>query len=548
MKKFQNYAIAAAAMMVGLAGCTIEGSKPTPPVGQDGETAYVSIKIDRPLRNTRASGENAGTEGDITSAYIVTFDDNGTVVRIPEGGYFISIPAGSGGTIPSTATTNKVGAATTKIMVVANPGTKVMAALNALAQGSTLTVFNQAIASITATEIQPTAGIFTMISSPADAEDEDGEPREDGDVISTPLIDVDPAVVGDGTGEYPTDGAAIAAAQGAPITVRVERLASKLHFNVVSNPTKPTGSWFEFTSWTVDALNTTFYPYASRTLFDTNHTLGNYTFNFYTQDPNYADNATYHEDGSIVYATVPRNATDGWAPVLPWSNYYGWMNDIQTGTDSKNVAYLVENTMAAAAQRYGNATRVVIKGKYTPPGFTEGADWFRFGGTNYQTLANLQAAYSSTTIVDQPLKDACDAFLTQVKAASSSITAATFMDLTQAQLDAIAEHGGEVAKVPESGVGIRWFQDSVNYWFYEIRHDQEITGTMAFGKYGVVRNNWYNLTLNEVSGFGTPWYPDLIEPGDGDPQPEDPIDSKYGYIGITITPANWIVWDTGIKI
>ena len=548
MKKIQNYAIAAAALVFGLASCTVNGGNSVDPVGGDGETAYVSIKIDRPQRNSRASDEEAGSEGDIKSAYIVTFDENGTVVRIPEGGYFISILGESGGNIPSAATTNKVGAETTHVMVVANPGTKVMAALNALAQGSTLTAFNQAIAGITAAEIQPTTGIFTMISSPADALNEEGDPYEDGDVISSPLIEVDPSVVGDGTGEFLTDALAIADAIKPEnvIAVRVERLVSKLLFNTVNNPTKPAGSWFEFTSWTVDALNTTFYPYASRTLFDTHHAAGHYTFNFYTQDPNFADVAPYHNDGSIVYATVPRNATDGWAPVLPWSGHYGWMDDV-SGASGNNVAYLVENTMAGAAQRYGNATRVVIKGKYTPPGFTEGEDWFRFGGTNYQTLEDLQAAYSSTTVVDASLKAACDAFLAQVKVANPA-AAATFVDLTQAQLDAITEHGGEVAKVPVSGVGIRWFQNSVNYWFYEIRHDQEITGTMAFGKYGVVRNNWYNLTLNEVSGFGTPWYPDLIEPGDGDPQPEDPIDSKYGYIGITITPANWIVWDTGFKI
>jgi hypothetical protein len=71
---------------------------------------------------------------------------------------------------------------------------------------------------------------------------------------------------------------------------------------------------------------------------------------------------------------------------------------------------------------------------------------------------------------------------------------------------------------------------------------------MEFGKYGVVRNNWYNLTLNSVSGPGTPWYPDIVNPGDGDPDPYDPIDEGEGYLGITVSAQPWIIWETGMSI
>ena len=43
---------------------------------------------------------------------------------------------------------------------------------------------------------------------------------------------------------------------------------------------------------------------------------------------------------------------------------------------------------------------------------------------------------------------------------------------------------------------------------------------MAFGKYGVVRNNWYKLTLGLVKGPVT-WFPDIDNPGPGDPDPDD---------------------------
>ena len=68
---------------------------------------------------------------------------------------------------------------------------------------------------------------------------------------------------------------------------------------------------------------------------------------------------------------------------------------------------------------------------------------------------------------------------------------------------------------------------------------------MYFGKYGVVRNNWYNLTLNKVNGSGTPWYPNE---GPEDPDPEDPIDEKPGFLAFDIEVAPWVYWETGFEI
>ena len=71
---------------------------------------------------------------------------------------------------------------------------------------------------------------------------------------------------------------------------------------------------------------------------------------------------------------------------------------------------------------------------------------------------------------------------------------------------------------------------------------------MALGKYGVVRNNWYKLTLGLVKGPGTPWFPDIDNPGPGDPDPDDPIDTSTGYLGITVEVAPWIIWENEIDI
>ena len=121
-----------------------------------------------------------------------------------------------------------------------------------------------------------------------------------------------------------------------------------------------------------------------------------------------------------------------------------------------------------------------------------------------------------------------------------------FMDLTENMLKDVP-NGGELIKNKKEEV-VRWYQNGLNYYYYEIRHDNKTEKEMDFGKYGVVRNNWYQLTLGSVNGAGTPWYPDPNNPGPGDPDPEDPIDQSAGYLGITVKTAPWVIWENEIGI
>lgn len=225
--------------------------------------------------------------------------------------------------------------------------------------------------------------------------------------------------------------------------------------------------------------------------------------------------------------------------------------------------------MADADQKFGAATRVVIKAKYAPKDYTLGNDWFSFAGVNYKQLSDLQTAYSNAkSAIDAKAAElklageseseaaanaklfypeealfmtACENFLDAVEAALST-TIADFASLAQdTHLDNISD-GGEIVKIEKC---IKWYPKSVNYYYYEIRHDNTDDEYMYFGKYGVVRNNWYNLTLNKVNGSGTPWYPNE---GPEDPDPEDPIDEKPGFLAFDIEVAPWVYWETGFEI
>ncbi len=526
----RNVPVFALAALV-LAGCSansgIGGGGGAPPVP---DVAYLSISIaGRSLTRASSEEEASDDENALKTLYLVTFDDAGSIVARPGSRAFyafIDAPAPGNPTLPEAV---KVSAAAKNLVVIANPGPALKARLDALNVDSSLETLCAEIEGMTIDEIRgdETRG-FAMITGG------DETNKQPGETIDDPCVDIEGKIVVV-TG---TDAEAKTEAEKTEnrVDVKLERLAAKLNVNVASArdlDVRPSGAQFQFLDWTVDVLNTAFFPFAQKTILETAHSSshGSYTNNFYTRDPNYHDVDTYHTDlarGGVDPATH--------LPVLPWDNYYDWL-----AADA--LTYVTENTMAAEAQKYGNATRLVIRATYTPPGCDQGEDWFRWAGVNYPGLDALQQAYAAAG-ASAALKSACDRFYEEIalwwagRSDLDELTAEGFSTLGQSHLDQVTA-GGELSKDAAGGI-VRWYKGGLNYYTYEIRHDNEADGAMAFGKYGVVRNNYYRLTLNSVGAAGTPWYPEF---GDPEPDPGDPIDQEAGYLGISVSVGEWILWE-----
>ena len=67
--------------------------------------------------------------------------------------------------------------------------------------------------------------------------------------------------------------------------------------------------------------------------------------------------------------------------------------------------------------------------------------------------------------------------------------------------------------------------------YYESANDYDAPNHL--GRYGVVRNNWYELNITSVSGPGYPEIPEI--PTD----PEDPDDPGEGYVKMEINILSW---------
>lgn len=514
-------------------GCVNEKEDKSPVDGGVADVAYISLQVKTEKNEARSSGENAGmNESDLKTLYLITFDETEKVVGIPKTTeYYTKIENAA-----SKPDAIKISAASEKLLVIANPGDKLLDVIENINDRTTFSTINAAVKEVTMAEItdkvDAIAKGFTMINSG----NESG--KQAGDKITDPLISLVGKIQVVSKDLKEENAIEEAEKEGNRVDVKIERLASKVELKLKGDNNdnvvvEPTGATFTFKNWTLDVVNSTFYPFAEKTLLTVIHSSGgSYVSNFYTKDPNFTD-AT-----GIVNASVNQTTYEP-ELVAP----YSWMA-------AANGIYCIENTMNDNAQIFENATRVVIKGIYYPENHVGTGDWFSFAGKTYANFDDLKVAYNASD-VGPNLKAACEAMYSSIRSYADkhsdvNLSGTSFKTLETSDL-AQVKNGGEVLKNGKTPV-IQWYQEGLCYYYYEIRHDNDTDEHMAFGKYGVVRNNWYKLTLGLVKGPGTPWFPDIDNPGPGDPDPDDPIDTSTGYLGITVEVAPWIIWENEIDI
>ncbi len=536
-----------------MASCSdnVEGEGPDPGTDPSG-TAYMSLSVTYPdLRSRAAAGTSDEDDGDpkesvIDEFYVLTFNSGKALIKHSTADkFFVKITGStSGGAL-------KVNPATTYLLVVANPGAKFEDRLvNGLSDGMTYDAFNAVIdvpfdadtqtPDILVKEIMgdvDAGGIgtsFTMINvGTYDETQVDSEWPADGLLDVSAKLKKVVTTVSDPDKEFTSDDAAKQAASKDKAVLKIERLAAKMVVKSTNPTVEPVdkGAPFSFGGWLLDYRNSKYFPYAVKSHITAVHTDDFYANNFYTEDPNYS--SPDHTTGIIL------NKADDTKSVPVDGLWKG----------NSGIDYCIENTMAAEMQKFGAATRVVIKGTYTPTNtFTAGEHWFYFDGVNYN-LTSLKQAYAAAVLKadaatpsEKLFIAASDKFLEIVKAKNNEITTIADLEASHLNTDKIA-NGGELTKLKDC---LWWYQNGLNYYIYEIRHDNTTDlPNMAFGKYGVVRNNWYNLNLTKVRGKGTPWYP-----GDGpdDPDPGEDIDQDSAYLDFEIQVGPWVFWETDFEI
>ena len=230
--------------------------------------------------------------------------------------------------------------------------------------------------------------------------------------------------------------------------------------------------------------------------------------------------------------------------------------NFKTGEEAKKAQYCLENTFDIAHMMQGQTTRVLFSAKYTPYGFSDGETFYKMG--NSSQLWNATKVENQIKAKAQEVLGEADASKVKVTlnapgndltkagvhfVAAANITYGT-TDLAPEKVDQInAKLGFKKATPTDAEVGLSTFASGVSYYIARVKHFNELTPWNTtdatygnsnidwLGRYGVLRNNWYELTVNSVSG---PGYPDIPKV-----KPTDPDDENEQYINVEVKILDW---------
>lgn len=348
----------------------------------------------------------------------------------------------------------------------------------------------------------------------------------------------------------------LAAKTGDPAEIYVERGVAKVTVNKgtvnkADNGT-PTKVSFEVTGWAIDNYNPTTYLVRSTDGFDSwmgyaneKVTTNPYRFVGHTEvaaglyRTYFAKDVNYDTDAS----TVLKRATD-------FKDAYG----------DKNPQYCFENTFNVAHQNENQTTLATIKAKLN-------------GGTSFYILSGDQTTLYTEdvlkTLIAGKFITIEEAWLKANGKVGETITTNDITvtldktDPTAVAVSGISVDASKLIDTPaaypslddvKAAVGtITYYENGESYYTVRIKHfGDQLTpwakgqlgvvegniypdGTKTaennwLGRYGVLRNNWYDITVEGVKGLGSPINPKLT------PTTDDELES---YIAVRINVLSW---------
>lgn len=265
---------------------------------------------------------------------------------------------------------------------------------------------------------------------------------------------------------------------------------------------------------------------------------------YWGKDPNYKDNSLCSLDEAGEKARVAE------------FNYV--KNNTEVKAEPTTSLYCLENTFNLENMMQGQTTRIIFKATYKPASLPEGETTFYKIGKNTAiwSKANLEeeikaavaSVVSGATTGNTKVKlDASENDITAagthyIAAANIKVTDATGTTGATITPENITAINTQLGLNEDKKVGISTYAGGESYYVARIKHfGDDLTkwesGTynndnLSFlGRYGMLRNNWYELTVNSVSGPGYPSVPEV--------KPNTPDDEDDKYIKVSVKILKW---------
>lgn len=227
----------------------------------------------------------------------------------------------------------------------------------------------------------------------------------------------------------------------------------------------------------------------------------------------------------------------------------------KTDEEAKKPQYCRENTFDIDHMVQGQTTRVLFSAKYQPAGFSAGETFYKMGNSSQlwnATKVEAQIKAKAMEVFKETDADKVEVILTGTDLAKAGIHLITkanvkhgTAEISDADITTInTKLGFKAASGTDPMVGLSTYVDGVSYYVARVKHFGDYltkweAGNDTYGsnnanwlgRYGVLRNNWYELSVNSVSG---PGYPDVPKVN-----PTDTDDENEQYINVEVKILDW---------
>lgn len=233
--------------------------------------------------------------------------------------------------------------------------------------------------------------------------------------------------------------------------------------------------------------------------------------------------------------------------------------DVATAPDKP--LYCLENTFNLANMKQGQTTRIVFKATYKPASLPVGETTFYKIGKNTAIWRETDLVKEIEAAVASVVSGAAGKTTVTLKATGNDITAAgthyieaaniSVTGVTTISEDKITAINTQLGLNKDKKVGISTYAGGESYYVARIKHFGDVltpwssgdygTNDLAYlGRYGILRNNWYELTVSSVSGPGYPSVPEV--------KPNTPDDENDKYISVSVKILKWAKRTQDVKL
>lgn len=357
--------------------------------------------------------------------------------------------------------------------------------------------------------------------------------------------------------------------------VKIGRSSTDGSLDVTSDVTAYQGAKVQFEGWKLQNTNKKYYPVRKVT----DATIADWEdWAAFAPSPSIsAGNNRFFGTTAKPYRTYwgidPNYATD------PGNDYNVYNNEDNTigdddwnsvgyNTTASQIEYCLENTTTAKTMQNNRLTSVILKGTFKPKAVVDNPnpdyDFFMINNTSAIYTEEDFLKVATAALKDgNALTEGQTLVLKSGLSHGLNITSET-TETVQDNLLEISSTSGKVqltsnqgdAILEAAGGNIKYYHNGVTYYYATvIRHFDESEAPLGsvsitsaenyveadhLGRYGVLRNNWYELTINSVSGPGEPEIPD----GGG----TNPPDKTASYINCEINVLSWTMRSQSVEL